>query len=193
MQRGKMAIKIFYFILLYSLFSFLIYYVTDFRLRQNFEDIILISESFIVFLFSIFLWFIIKNKKINYELNSVSSFIGYTGIVMIFFGLLHFSLVYPTAFLIHKIIEQPFQEDFVVVNKNIGAYQSPCTFKIELKNKDMSTMACVPQQAYKKIKLDDLALVEGHKSLLGSEVDSVKIDHETNKPVEPIKNPRAAF
>lgn len=184
-----MAIKIFYFILLYSLFSFLIYYVTDFRLRQNFENITLISESFIVLLFSIFLWINIKNKKINYELNSVSSFVGYTGIVIIFFALLHFSLVYPTAFLVHKLIEQPFEENFVVVNKNIGAYQSPCTFKIELKNKNMSTIACAPQQAYKKIKLDDLALVKGHKSLLGYMVDNVKIDHETNKPVEPIKNP----
>ena len=171
-----MAIKIFYFILLYSLFSFLIYYITDFRLRQNFENIMLISESSIVLLFAIFLWVNIKNKKINYKLNSVRSFIGYAGIVMIFFGLLHFSLVYPTAFLIHKVIEKPFQGNFVVVNKNIGAYQSSCTFKIKLKNKDMSTIVCVPQQAYKKINLDDLVYVEGHKSLLGSEVDSVKID-----------------
>jgi len=171
-----MAIKIFYFILIYSLFSFLVYYVTDFRMSQDFENIILISESFIVLLFSIFLWINLKNQKINYDLNSASSFIGYTGVVIIFFALLHFSFVYPTAFLLHKLVKQPFEENFVVVNKNIGAYQSPCTFKIELNNKNMSTIACATQQAYKKIKLDDLALVKGDRSLFGYMIDEVYIN-----------------
>ncbi|WP_320034314.1 hypothetical protein [Halarcobacter sp.] len=181
-----MAIKIFYLIILYSLFSFIIYYITDFRLRENFNHIVLIIEIFIVFLFSIFLWINIKNRNIKYMIDSVSSFFGYAGVIMIFFGLLHFSLIYPTAFLMHKLIEQPFKEKFVVVNKNIGAYQSPCTFKIELKNKDISTIACVSQGAYKKIKLKDQAIVEGYKSFFGSIVNKVKIDHKTNKTVEPI-------
>jgi len=184
-----MVIKIFYFILLYSLLSFIIYYITDFRLGEKFQDVILIIEYFTVLLFAIFIWLNIKNKKINYELNSPSSLIGYIGIIMIFFAILHFSIVYPTAFLIHKIIEQPFQGYFIVVNKNIGAYQSPCTFIVELKNKKMSTIACVPQQAYKKINLDDLAYVRGQKSLLGYEVNNVQIDCETNKSVDPIKTP----
>jgi hypothetical protein len=45
----------------------------------------------------------------------------------------------------------------------------------------MSTIACVPQLAYKKIKLNDQALVEGYNSFLGSMVNTVKIDHETKK------------
>lgn len=188
-----MVIKIFYFILLYSVFAVFVYLVTHFTLKQSFEQLVLIIEIPIVILFSIFLWVNIKNKKIKYKLNSASALIGYVGVIVIFFGLMHFSLVYPTSFLLHKLIEQPFKENFAVIDKNISAYQFLCAFKIELKNEGLSTKACVPQLVYKKIDLNDLALVTGHKSFFGSTVDNITIDHKTNKTEEPIKNPQATF
>jgi hypothetical protein len=168
-----MTIKIIYFFLIYTIFGLFVYWATGFSLSKSFEEIIWILEGSIIIPFSIFLWINIKNKNINYELNSIRSFAGYIGIVGIVYGLIHISLIYPTTFLLHKFAEKIFEENVVVVEKRTDDLNR---LVLILQNEDLRAEAHISLNLEKKIKLNDKALVTGYKSFFGSTVSTVNIN-----------------
>lgn len=118
---------------------------------------------------------ILKIKILNTNWTQIRSFVGYLGFVAVFYLALHFTFVYPTAYLVHKAIEQPSIEYYLIMKKTFTHYMAPCSYEVYLKNENQSKISCVPYGSYKKININDVVLVESYQSFLGYTVEKITI------------------
>jgi hypothetical protein len=87
-------------------------------------------------------------------------------------------VIYPTAYLIHKIIANEYQETFVILSKDTP-YPSflSCTYEVKLKNKEAIIRKCLPsREIYNRVILNTTVKVRTNKSFFGLTIDSFEIE-----------------
>jgi uncharacterized membrane protein len=175
-KEGKMTAKIFYFFLIYTLTSIIIYMTTDFTFSKVFEKVSLLISGLFSTVFTYYLWRAIKNKTIKYQLDSVSSFVGFLAIVVIFFSFILFVIIYPTSYFLHKITKKPSIETMIIESKKdvvkSTRYHYQYRYIIYLKNNDIEQIAYLNDKQlsnldYQKIHIGDIWKAKVAKSFFG--------------------------
>ena len=126
----------------------------------------------------------IKSKKINYELTSISSYIGVVGVGFIIYGFIFMSFIFPVSYVVHQIIKQPYRSSINVIKgqrttiMGIGWTLKP--FYVTLENNNLKTRYYINGNMYSLIKSGDSVEIYGYKSLIGYSFDRIK-PSKTNK------------
>ena len=114
----------------------------------------------------------------KYKLKSIESYIAFIGINIIIIYFIIGGVIYPTSYLIHKIIENKYQETFVILSKNLP-YPSfiNCAYEIKLKNEEAIIKKCLPNKdIYNRVILNSTVKAKTNKSFFGLTIDSFELE-----------------
>jgi len=177
--------KIIWLYLIIAILSFFIHVTTEFVLVGMFQTILISIEALILLIFSFYLIKNIKEKQIDYSLNSLSSYIGVIGINLIIFGLFHFGLMYPLSYAFHKVTKKSINIEMKIINKkdyiSSTQYLKKYRYKFWLKNDDFVKVVYlndkqISKKAFDTIKAHEKMLLNVEKSFFGYTVNKLEYD-----------------
>ena len=151
---------------------------TSFVVNKIFELILLFTIGVVTIPFTLFLWRMIKTKKIDYNLDSIQAYVGFAGTIILFFSFLYASIAYPVPYLIHKIIKKSYQSDMIVTRMEKTSAEglriglSP--YHMSFHNDDFQSDLHFGEYAlYQNVKENDTIKLFGYQSIFGYTIDSI--------------------
>ena len=184
-MKTKTIEKFIWLYLIIVCLSFIIFVTTDFTLNRYYQTVLITIETLILTVFSYYLIKSIKEKKVNYPLNSLSAYIGILGINVIIFGLFHFGVVYPLSYALHTIAKKPITIEMDIVDKkdfiSSTQYLKKYRYKIWLKDNDLLKVVYLNDEQlsnkdFDTMKLHDKMMVNMERSMFGYTIDRLEFD-----------------